>query len=562
MRLPSPARRRLLAALVALAAPVAGFLVARPAVERAVRARIGRETGALGLSATIGSCRLTPRLSLELREIVVEAPGRVRVRARSAAISPRLSLLGVVGRAASVATSGVLADLPGGVRLELTPAQWVVESGWRDRRVALDGRGETLEITVARDSGARRVEARANGLRLSERLRVLLHGCPVASLGTIDGTARVERDAAGEVRVATSARARGLALVSLDEVDEGCADAALGAPTDVELQAEAVVRPATGSLRAERVLVAAGGAEASLRLAVDGGFERPVVDLEVDVPRVDFARLLATAGLDLPADDLGSATLAARLRGPLLEPADLRVTQAIDFTPPARPLPAIERLLGPFVHTVWSRDGRAYEISVSPESPDFVPLEEVPPLLLRALLIAEDAGFYGHPGIDLSELPLAVATNLRLGTAARGGSTIPQQLAKNLFLSREKTYARKVREALVTVGLESGLSKERLLEIYLNIIEWGPGIYGIEPAARAYFGKGARELTPRQAVYLASIIPSPVRHYTHRERSQTPEWALQLDTVLRTMAERGQLSPESYAEAVASAVTFSTLPVQ
>jgi hypothetical protein len=206
--------------LVALAAPVVGFLAARPAIERAVRARVERETGALGLAATIGSCRLTPRLALELREIVVEAPGRVRVRARSATVSPRLSLLGVVGRAANVATSGVLADLPGGVRLDLAPAEWVVESRRRDRRIALVGWGETLEITLTRDSRARRVEARADGLRLSERLRVLLHGCPVGRLGTIDGTARVERNAAGEVRVATSARARGLALASLDE---GCA---------------------------------------------------------------------------------------------------------------------------------------------------------------------------------------------------------------------------------------------------------------------------------------------------------------------------------------------------
>jgi hypothetical protein len=539
--------------LVVLAAPVAGFLVARPAIERAVRARIGREARALGLSATIGSCRLTPRLSLELGEIVVEAPGRVRVRARSAVVSPRLSLLGVVGRAARVATSGVLADLPGGVRLDLAPAEWVVESRWRDRRIALVGRGETLEITLARDSRARRVEARADGLRLSERLRVLLHGCPVARLGTIDGTAQLERGDAGEVRVATRARARGLALVSLDETDETCADAALGAPTEVELQAEAVAWPATGSLRAERVLVAAGGAEASLRLAVDGGFEGPVVDLEVDVPRVDFARLLATAGLDLPADDLGSATLAARLRGPLLEPAALRVTQTIDFTPPARPLPAIERLRGPFVHTAWSRDGRAYEIPVSPESPDFVPLEEVPPLLLRALLIAEDAGFYGHPGIDLSELPLAVATNLRLGTAARGGSTIPQQLAKNLFLSRRKTLGRKLEEASLALLLDASLGKPRELEIYLNVIEWGPGVYGLRPAARHYFGREPAALTPKQMAFLVSLVPGPIKYQRSFEGGvMTPFFEGLVATLLAKLRSVDALTEEEYVAALAA----------
>ena len=131
------------------------------------------------------------------------------------------------------------------------------------------------------------------------------------------------------------------------------------------------------------------------------------------LPRADFARLLATAGLDLPGDDLGSATRPpVHVSGPLVEPAALRVTQKLDFTPPARPLPSIERFKGPFVHTAWPRDGLAHEIRVSPRSPDFVGLAEVPPLFVRALLIGEDAGFYGHPGLDLSELPLAVATNL------------------------------------------------------------------------------------------------------------------------------------------------------
>ncbi len=399
---------------------------------------------------------------------------------------------------------------------------------------------------------------RADGLRLSERLRVLVHGCPVARLGTIDGTAQVERDAAGEVRVTTSARAHRIALASLDE---GCAETALGTPTDAELKAEVVVRPATGSLRAERVLVAAGGAEASLRLAVDGGFERPVVDLEVDVPRVDLARLLATAGLDLPADDLGSATLAARLRGPLLQPADLRVTQAIDFAPPARPLPAIERLRGPFVHTVWSRDGRAYEISVSPESPDFVPLEEVPPLFLRALLIAEDAGFYGHPGIDLSELPLAVATNLRLGAAARGGSTIPQQLAKNLFLSRRKTFGRKLEEASLALLLDASLGKPRELEIYLNVIEWGPGVYGLRPAARRYFGREPAELTPKQMAFLVSLVPGPIKYQRSFEGGvMTPFLEGLVATLLAKLRSVEALTAEEYEAALAAPLDLRAAP--
>ena len=557
MRLPIPARRKLLAAAVALAAPVVGFLLIRPSIERAVRTRIGREARALGLSDTIGTVRLTPGLSLELGDIVVEKPGRVRVLSRSVVVGPRVSPLGLVGRAACVATGPILVELPGGVRLDLEPADWVVESRWRDRRIALEGRGEVLEITVARDGGALRVEARASAARLSRRLRVLLHGCPVASLGTVDGGAQVERSAGGDVRVALSTRARGLALVSLDEVGAACAGAALGAPTDAELQVEAVVTPAAGSLRAERVRVAAGGAEASLRLTVDGGLERPVVDLQLDVPRVDFARVLATAGLDLPAGDMGSATLLAHLSGPLLEPAALRVTQKLDFTPPARPLPFIERLQGPFVHTAWSRDGLAREIRVSPESPEFVPLAEVPPLFVRALLLSEDAGFYGHPGIDLSALPVAVATNLARRTSARGGSTIPQQLAKNLFLSRHKTLGRKLEEASLALLLDASLGKSRELEIYMNVIEWGPGVYGLRPAARHYFARAPMELTPKQVAFLVSLVPGPVKYQRSFEGGVlTPFFEGLVATLLAKLRAVDALTEEEYAAALAGPLDF------
>ena len=552
MRLSTPARRTLLATVVALAAPVLGFFLVRPAIERAAKARIEREARALGLSATIGAVRLTPWLSLELGEIVVENHGRVRIQSRSVVVGPRLSPLGLVGRAAHVAATRVLADLPGGIRLDLAPADWVVESRSRSWRIALLSRDEALEITVARDSGTLRVEARASGARLSQRLRVLLHGCPVASLGTVDGGGQVERSAAGDIRVALNARARGLALVALGEVEAGCSGAGLGAPTDAELQAEAVATPATGSLRAERIRVAAGGAEASLRLAVEGGLEWPVVDLQLDVPRVDFARLLATAGLDLPADDLGSATLTAHASGPLLEPAALRVTQKLNFTPPARPLASIERLKSPFVHVAQSRGGMAHEIRVSPESPEFVGLAEVPPLFVRALLIGEDAGFYGHPGIDLSELPVAFATNLALGTSARGASTIPQQLAKNLFLSRRKTLSRKLEEASLALLLDASLGKARELEIYLNVIEWGPDVYGLRPAARHYFAREPMQLTPKQMAFLVSLVPGPIKYQRSLEGGVlTPFFEGLVATLLAKLRSVGALTEEEYTKALA-----------
>jgi hypothetical protein len=133
VRFATPARRTLPAAALALAGPVVGFVLLRPSIERGARTLVQREARALGLSAAIGALRLTPWLLLELGDVVVENSGRVRVLSRSVVVRPRLSLLGLVGRAAHVATAQVLADLPGGVRLDLGPAEWASRSRSRSR---------------------------------------------------------------------------------------------------------------------------------------------------------------------------------------------------------------------------------------------------------------------------------------------------------------------------------------------------------------------------------------------------------------------------------------------
>src|SRR6267142_437794 len=161
--------------------------------------------------------------------------------------------------------------------------------------------------------------------------------------------------------------------------------------------------------------------------------------------------------------------------------------------PPPRRLPAaIERLRGDFVLEAGLGPGPVHSIDVSPASPDFIPLAAVPPLFLRTLLLGEDAGFYTHPGIDFREVPAALLTNWARGGAARGASTITQQLAKNLFLSHERSFGRKLQELSLTLLLESALGKDRILEVYLNVIEWGPGLFGLRPAARTYFGREPR----------------------------------------------------------------------
>ncbi|MEC4890419.1 MAG: monofunctional biosynthetic peptidoglycan transglycosylase [Nitrospira sp.] len=142
----------------------------------------------------------------------------------------------------------------------------------------------------------------------------------------------------------------------------------------------------------------------------------------------------------------------------------------------------------------------------------WVPLAQISPHLQHAVIAAEDASFFIHEGFDWEGIKDAAIHNLEAGEMKRGGSTITQQLAKNLYLSSERSMLRKAREALITRSLEHHLTKERILELYLNVAEWGNGVYGAEAAARHHFGKAAQELTPDEAAWLAAMLPSPRRY--------------------------------------------------
>ena len=142
----------------------------------------------------------------------------------------------------------------------------------------------------------------------------------------------------------------------------------------------------------------------------------------------------------------------------------------------------------------------------------WVPYERISPHLKRAIIAAEDAKFVDHEGFDWEGIQKAMEKNQKKGRHVAGGSTISQQLAKNLFLSPTKSYFRKAEEAIITLMLENLWSKRRIFEVYLNVIEWGNGVFGAEAAARHYFGIGADRLGPEQAARLAGMVPNP-RYY-------------------------------------------------
>jgi monofunctional biosynthetic peptidoglycan transglycosylase len=161
----------------------------------------------------------------------------------------------------------------------------------------------------------------------------------------------------------------------------------------------------------------------------------------------------------------------------------------------------------------------------------WVPYEKISLNLKRGLIAAEDANFLEHEGFDWDAIQRAYEKNLKKGKVVAGGSTISQQLAKNLFLSGRRTPARKLEEAIITVMIEAVMSKRRIFEIYLNIIEWGNGVFGAEAAARHYFHKNAANLDAWEAARLAAMVPKP-RYY---DRNRDTPW---LDKKTNLVLER------------------------
>ena len=192
--------------------------------------------------------------------------------------------------------------------------------------------------------------------------------------------------------------------------------------------------------------------------------------------------------------------------------------------------------------------------------PEFVPLAQMPRHLPSAFLTSEDSKFFHHHGFDMDMIRHALAQDLENRSFDRGASTITQQLAKNLFLSQRRTLARKLEEAVLTWRLQRLLSKDRVLELYLNVIELGPGIRGVGQAARVYFGKDVADLKPLESVHLAALTPNPhVLARRFRDGQVDEGWQQRLYDLLGMMKRHGRLSAAELAEARSSTLVLRDL---
>jgi hypothetical protein len=547
-------RRWWLGAIAATLFASLAALSLRSVLEHAVRARIESAAVRHGMVARIGRVHVGvwPLLRLEgfdldlghgvrLHADVIAAtwPGRLRLAVRAAALAGPAGIT-----VSSPATAWDIAGIRGG-----------------DLWLTLVEPQAGLSIRKQEDPVSSAWSLEARGLDLSRLLDVRRDAHQLFDGGVADG--RVDLQANNDaLRFHVNMGARGTRLGAL--ADNANDEPQLGDPTDVTLRFDGAWRRAGGTIEIPAIHATVAGADLSGSIALRNLDTDPIIDLALGVQRLDFAQLLSTSGLPVPESlemapggghGLGSATIDVWVRGRPSDAASLSVSQKIDFTPPRQMPPAIARLRGDFMFSSDEGAGPHRPVDVSPTSADFIALRDVPPLFVRTLLLAEDAGFYGHRGIDLRELPTALLTNWSRGGAARGASTITQQLAKNLFLSRDKQLGRKLEELAITFLLESALGKDRILEIYLNIIEWGPDLRGLRPAARTYFGREPRALTPAEMAFLVAIIPGPIKYQiSFAHGTPGPGLRSLIDELLGKLRAVDAISEEEYQRALSETI--------
>ncbi|MGZ3774173.1 MAG: transglycosylase domain-containing protein [Pseudobdellovibrionaceae bacterium] len=198
-----------------------------------------------------------------------------------------------------------------------------------------------------------------------------------------------------------------------------------------------------------------------------------------------------------------------------------------------------------------------YHVELCPTSKNYVPLQKISQTLQKTIVLTEDSNFFNHKGFDWESIEKNAREGWAKGVFKRGGSTITQQLAKNMFLSKERTFIRKSYEALITDRIESTLSKKEILERYLNIVEFGKDLYGVSAAANYYFQKPPSELNVVESAFLAMILPNPVKYSkSYYKKELTPFALRRLTEIIESLYRYSRISQQEYELAIAQVPSF------
>lgn len=190
---------------------------------------------------------------------------------------------------------------------------------------------------------------------------------------------------------------------------------------------------------------------------------------------------------------------------------------------------------------------KLYQVRLCPDEPNYTRLSEISEYLQKAVILTEDSAFFSHRGFDFQEMENSLKKNIEKGRFARGGSTISQQLVKNLFLTKEKTLQRKILEALITLRMEKVLSKREILEKYLNTVQFGKDLFGVKQAAHFYFKKSPARLSVTESAFLAFLLPSPENYSkSYFEGQLTPFARKRLAQIIERLYTYNRITEDEY----------------
>jgi hypothetical protein len=398
-------------------------------------------------------------------------------------------------------------------------------------------RDERLNVSFQRKSGE--FEAKAESFRLALLSPFLGNSVPLDDI-YITADAKGTPDKNGPVSFALSG------IFSVHEKKKVLFPDFLNKNTLVKFDARGKINKDQTDIQNGEITI--GGQSVSINGRVTSK-RRPQIDLLMNFPDFSIGKAVDAIPVQF-YPDLPGLKVKGNLSGKFHFFMDMEDPQTLQYVFDGKYEPIkvlslgtkinIKALASPFQHTVRRPDRKRVSFIVGEKNPDYISLNSLPESVVPAVITAEDGGFFKHKGFSTLPIRDSFVENLKAGRVVRGASTITMQLAKNLYLRPERTFSRKFEESFITMALEQTLSKERIMEIYLNIIEWGDGIYGIGPATRYYFKKSPAELTPVESAFLASIIPYPRKKWGTDPLNNIGEgWRQYLQLILCSMYKRG-----------------------
>ncbi|MBN1655277.1 MAG: transglycosylase domain-containing protein [Deltaproteobacteria bacterium] len=338
---------------------------------------------------------------------------------------------------------------------------------------------------------------------------------------------------------------------------------------DFAIQGQGHFYPLKRRLEIDKAKIELGKAVASLSGAMEWTSDHYIFDIDARLPITECQIAVGAIPRDLLEELVGfewngsiGGAFKLQIDSRALDNAVMKieVKDRCEFTM-VPSLADLRRFRMPFLHYVLEPDGSEIEFETGPGTKNWTYLEEISPFFVHAVLSHEDVQFFQHAGFSPAHIRNALVRNLREGRYAVGASTITMQLVKNLFLKREKTLARKVQEVLLTWWVERVMDKRDILELYLNVIEYGPGIYGIRNGARHYFNRLPSELSPAESIYLSMILPNPKLYHGQFERgSVSSSWKDRMVQALRRMGDRGWYSQDAVQYGQQELEKFSFYP--